>query len=183
LSATNRGGTREANDFYPTPTWLTEALIPHLGKPRHILEPAAGDGAIVGVLHRAFSEAEIDHGDITTGQDFLTYAWRQDYYDLIITNPPYSLAEEFARRALSLVKPAGTVVMLSRVSFAGSQGRAAWLRATQPSLYFSPRRPCFVRGKSDNCEYAWFVWSPAAPTCVWLETEAPSSGDLFEAAQ
>ena len=183
MSATNRGRQRETNDFYPTPSWLTEALVPYLGTPLRILEPAAGEGAITTVLQRAFPHAIIDAGDITTGQDFLTYPWQAGYYDLIITNPPYSLAEGFARRALELVAADGTVGILSRVSFVASQGRATWMRETHPSMYVTPGRPCFVRGKSDNCEYAWLLWNATRSAIVWLKTETiNSSGDLFRRA-
>jgi methylase of polypeptide subunit release factors len=74
-------------------------MVPHLGYPRRILEPAVGNGAIARILKREFPAAEIVTGDIATGQDFLLL---HDYggrlFDLIITNPPYSLALEFIQR-------------------------------------------------------------------------------------
>jgi hypothetical protein len=51
MSATNRGSRHKPNDFYPTPDWLTEAMIPH---PRRILEPAVGGGATARILEREF---------------------------------------------------------------------------------------------------------------------------------
>lgn len=173
MSATNRGREREANDNYPTPEWLTEAILLELGDywGGPLLEPAAGEGAIVRILKRAFPTAQTDAGDIVSGQDFLTYPWPRNHYKLIITNPPYSLAESFARRALELIRPDGAVVLLLRLSFLASQQRAAWMRRTHPSVFVTPRRPCFVRGKSDNCEYGWFVWHNVPAAIRWLETE------------
>jgi hypothetical protein len=58
LGSTNRGRARESLDFYPT-EWLTRAIVPALGQPRRILEPASGDGVIVHVLREALPSATI----------------------------------------------------------------------------------------------------------------------------
>ena len=72
MSATNRGTVRESQDFYETPDWLTKALIPHLQQyqPRRILEPAAGQGAIVHVLEQAFPEAVINRATLAPDRIF-----------------------------------------------------------------------------------------------------------------
>jgi hypothetical protein len=187
VSATNRGASRRPHDFYQTPAWLTEAIIPILqehifpiDEPR-ILEPAAGQGAILGVLEDAFPNAVIHSGDITTRQDFLTFPYDR-YCDLIITNPPYSLALEFIQRAMVFRhfhhhNQHPIICMLLRVNFLGAQKRARWLREHTPSVYVSPRRPDFTGGGGDATEYAWFIWDPrrrgrfAILTVGILETE------------
>ncbi len=178
MSSTNRGAVRRINDSYMTPLWLIEAVVPHLARrlatvpqPR-ILEPAAGDGSIVRILEAAFPKARIDSGDLTTGRDFLTHRYKRDYYHLIISNSPYKFAREFVDRAFDL-RPLITVMLL-RINFLGSQGRAAWWREGHTgnlSLYVSPRRPSFTGTKTDSCEYAWFVWGPGRPEIVHLSTE------------
>ncbi len=181
MSATNRGARRRTNDLYETPEWLTEAIVPQLARynPRRILEPAAGGGAIVRVLRRAFSTAVIDQGDISTGQDFLTHPYAGPY-DLIITNPPYSLALEFVKRALPLHASRGAVVMLLRMNWLGSQERAPWMRLHTPSMYVTPRRPSFINGGSDATEYAWMIWDCSPARVVILNTDGDSrSGKLF----
>jgi hypothetical protein len=182
LSATNRGSSRNPQDFYETPRWLTEAIIPHLRPyaPQRILEPAAGHGAIVRLLESAFPEAEIDTGDVSTGQDFLVHPYPADY-DLIMTNPPYSLALDFIQRALDLRRTEQSVVgMLLRVNFAGGQARAPFFRRNKPSIYITPRRPDFTGGGGDATEYAWFVWDGRQHNVEWLDTEnGASQGSLF----
>src|SRR5437660_11738047 len=126
-------------------------------KPHHILEPAAGRGAIVRVLQRAFPEAVIEQGDISTGQEFLTYPYAGPY-DLIITNPPYSFALDFVRRALPLRAPCGAVIILERLNWLASQKRGPWMRLHTLSLYVSPRRPDYTGDGGDATDYAWFVW-------------------------
>ena len=62
--------------------------------------------------------------------------------------------------------------MLLRLNFLGSQGRATWLRADQPSFWLTPRRPSFINGRTDSIEYAWFIWGiPGIPTYDILPTE------------
>lgn len=116
------------------------------------------------------SPAVIDAGDISTGQNFSTHTYAGPY-DLIITNPPYSLA---------LCAPHGAVVMLLRVNWLGGQERAPWMRLHTPSLYVSPRRPSFTGAGSAATEYAWMTWDSGAPRVVILNTEGDSrSGQLF----
>ena len=179
MSATNRGKARVANDFYPTPAWLTEAIVPALhlrvraSGDLRILEPACGEGAIVKALRKNFAWARIDSFDVVDGErydfgtgvfygemlDFLKMKPKLDY-DLIITNPPYSLAREFVEQAFKWRRDKDSlVVMLLRVNFLGSQERGPWLRAHTPSIYESPRRPSFGKNKggkpgTDATEYA-----------------------------
>lgn len=56
MSATGRGGAREADDFYATPTWAVQAGLSMLGpaSPRILVrDPCCGDGAILAVAARA----------------------------------------------------------------------------------------------------------------------------------
>ncbi|WJJ55311.1 hypothetical protein QB910_000067 [Dabrowskivirus KKP3916] len=120
LSATNRGAKRNDNDFYPTPTWVTEELIKKLIIPKSstCLEPCVGDGAIWNVIKPYFSS--MGWAELSKGRDFLTYDFGNNHFDFVITNPPFSLAEEFICRSLEL---ADCVVMLLRLNFLGGQKR------------------------------------------------------------
>jgi hypothetical protein len=176
MSATRRGAKRRPNDFYETPVWLTEAMLPHLVRyqPRRILEPAVGDGAIARVLKRAFPDARLVVGDVGTGQDFLSHD-HGGPFDLIMTNPPYSQALEFVTRALTFRAETGAVVMLLRLNWLGSQERAPWLRGHTPSVYVTPRHPDFTGGGGDATDYGWLVWDAGPPTVVILDTEQRDS--------
>jgi hypothetical protein len=75
---------------------------------------------------------------------------------VIVTNPPYSLADEFCRHAISV---ATEVFLLLRLNFLGSQRRKEWWTHHEPSaLFVLSKRPSFVNGKTDSTEYAWFYW-------------------------
>jgi hypothetical protein len=47
------GYDRESHDFYPTPDWVTEALLRHVTLRDPVWEPCCGDGAMARVLQRA----------------------------------------------------------------------------------------------------------------------------------
>ena len=172
MSATNRGAQRVAEDAYPTPVWAVRALLAGCHLPGGTwLEPAAGDGAIVRMVNACRRDVTwyacdvreecwpaieplVDDGAIG---DFLQLDWSDwPAPAVIITNPPYSLAEAFVRKALEV--PGAVVVMLLRLNWLAGQKRAAWLRANTPSVYVLPRRPAFVNGRTDATDYGWLVW-------------------------
>lgn len=50
MSATNRGSKRQERDFYSTPSWCVEAILPYLTPWETACDPCAGTGAILKVL-------------------------------------------------------------------------------------------------------------------------------------
>ena len=94
---------RNPSDLYPTPPDVTVALMRFLHLPRRtvVWEPAAGDGDMAGVL-QTFCDT-VYATDVLDETDFLKSSI--DDADWIITNPPFSLAEQFIRRAAELEKP------------------------------------------------------------------------------
>jgi methylase of polypeptide subunit release factors len=88
-------------------------------------------------------------------------------FDLVIGNPPYNKAQDFAEHALSFVKEDGTIAMLLRLNFLGSQKREAFLREHFPNVYVLSHRPSFTNGGTDATEYAWFTWG-ATPRLAGL---------------
>ncbi len=173
---------RPKNDFFETPWWTTRAILHELGKaPGHggegfrVHDPACGRGAIMVQVRRMWpganvSGADIDQAMVDATQIRNLYAWQRDYLDplkerdraeLIIANPPYSLADAFVRRALVDVDEGGQVAMLLRLGWLGGQERAAFHREYPSDVYISPRRPSYTGdGNTDATEAAWFVWGP-----------------------
>lgn len=95
----NSAYCRKKSDFYPTPWEVTQALLNFLElRPgTRIWEPACGDGKMVDVLMR--NGMAVAFSDISMGVDFLTADLPSGGVEWIITNPPFSLAEQFIRRA------------------------------------------------------------------------------------
>lgn len=184
MSSTNRGAQRAELDTYPTPDWLTQAILQVLGKRLpsgsvDVFEPACGSKqAIVQAVKSEWPKAQVTCSDIIEpwSADFLTLS-PEPRFDLIITNPPFSLAMEFIERAFQWRRSDDSIVaMLLRLNFLGSKRRAPWLRAHMPSVYVTPKRPSFSvnkKGKlgTDSVEYAWFVWDGRLPEVGVLETD------------
>jgi hypothetical protein len=178
-----RAPGRHPDDFYATPPWCTDAILPHLPTGGVILEPSCGDGAIlarlaasaapsrlhlVGVeLHPGRAEqargrvlgAYIMEGDfLTRGEEIAAL-----YPDLclIIGNPPFSLAMSFVEAALRLAAPTrATVAMLLRLAFLESIERQAFHAVHAADLYPLAKRPSFTGEGTDSAAYAWWVWGP-----------------------
>jgi hypothetical protein len=79
----------------------------------------------------------------------------------VITNPPFSLAEDFARQALKVAGAHGTVTLFLRLAFLEGAKRAAFHREHPADVYVLPTRPVFRPDLgADRWAYAWFVWGP-----------------------
>ena len=176
------------NENYPTPSWCVDRLLERLPLPGyHWLEPACGHGTIVRAVR---DRRHLDTVPIFVAVDpFVLPAvdvaahWSESYltwypysppYDVAITNPPFSLAEQFARRMLTM---ADHVVLLLRLNWIGSAKRCDFFEDHPPSrILVLPDRPCFARStktgkpQSDSCEYAWFYWNTSeVPRATTIE--------------
>ena len=73
----NLSYTRQDKDFYPTPGWVTEALLRRVRLPKGIWEPCCGDGAMAQVLEgRGHRVAGTDLADQGYGEGAGT-SWRE----------------------------------------------------------------------------------------------------------
>lgn len=175
MSSTNRNSeTRVEHDFYPTPKWCVFRLLEKLEPPQIDeiiwLEPCAGNGAIAKAVNEALrqkenwkllelqpqfeTELKTLSDNVVIG-DYLTTDMGQA--DVIITNPPFSLAFEIIKKAI--VSKPRLVCMLLRLNFLGSKERSSFMRENTPDVYVLPNRPSFTNKGTDSIEYAWFVWS------------------------
>lgn len=171
MSSTNRAAVRRPADYYPTPPWCTALLLEELDLPGgRWLEPCSGNGDIVRTVSSLRDDVTWHTGDIRpegrsvadhpkvarhAEGDFLSMTPPEVPYDVLLTNPPYSLAMEFVQHGLLM---ADHVVMLLRLNFLASGRRAAFMRAHTPSVYVLPNRPSFTGKGTDSIEYAWLHW-------------------------
>jgi len=99
FSTNNASGKRKESDYYATPHELTRRFLDkwNIDKSFLILEPCCGQAnAIVRVLQEKGFTNISSHDLNVDGVDFLKYNEKVDY---LITNPPYSLAYEFIKKA------------------------------------------------------------------------------------
>jgi len=183
VTAANRareGYVRDPNDFYGTPEWCVRALFKHIipwaaQSGEMVVEPSAGDGAIVramlnvGIGARRIAAVEqdgrhhqalADLGVCVVGGDTLSLTYSN--VGLVVMNPPYRKAREHVEHALQQVYgKAGTVAALLRLGFLGSKRRISFWKQHPADVFVLPERPSFTTdGKTDASEYAWFVWGP-----------------------
>jgi hypothetical protein len=169
LTATGRDplGDRK-DDLYETPPEAVYALLKAEYLPLRIWEPAAGKGAIVGVLRdtgRSVCATELQHFSepgTTYGVDFLMEYHAPIGVQAIVTNPPFKLADEFTRHALRLVP---IVIMLLRLAFLEGTGRSDIIEGPLRRVYlFRNRLPRMHRAgwtgprASSSIAFAWFVF-------------------------
>ena len=159
---------REA-DFYPTPVWVTEAVIPLLLRKVSVNTPvwecACGDGAMSKVLEQHFTRV--------TSTDLFNYGYGAPDVDflaqpihvkgLVITNPPYGdLAEAFIRKALKVTERyQGKVAMLLRHEYDTAKGRADLFNKPPHSAELVlTSRPRWIEGSTGapRHSYSWFLW-------------------------
>ena len=169
---------RAENDYYPTPPYATEQLLKHEIFVRDILEPACGEGHISKVLEAAgYSVGScdlIDRGYGTGGVNFLTL---KTIAGNIVSNPPYSLAQEFIEHSKTTAK--FKIAMLLRTAFLESQERYEFFQDKVFPLkcihQFSKRLTIHKDGvdkKGGMAAYAWFVWDKdyvGKPFINWIK--------------
>ncbi len=82
-------------------------------------------------------------------------------YDLVATNPPFSLAMEVIEASLKMVRDGGLVVMLLRLNFLEGAERFPFMQSNPPQrAYVHHRRMGFLPGakKTDSIAYMHAVW-------------------------
>src|SRR4051794_13085077 len=125
---------RQDRDFYPTPAWVTEALLRRVRLSKGILEPCCGNGAMAQVLethgHRVVGTDLVAQGYGETGRDFLAETHLPDGVTAIVTNPPYGRTlYKFVDHALELTRPVdGMVAMLVNSQWPTGAANSARLR-------------------------------------------------------
>ncbi len=187
MSSRNRGTVSNKDDYYVTPHWLISEFLSavnpassHAKTPldlgNDILDPSAGgcdkypmSYPVVLNTHGYFNveswDIREDSRASKKGHDFLSVIGKEQY-DTVITNPPFSISEEFLNNALTYVKPHGLVIMLQRVNWLGTQKRfEMWQTMPLHSVFVHHKRPGFnpeKPSKTDSIEYAHFVFCKTA---------------------
>lgn len=185
MSSKNRGTEVVPHEKYSTPVFLTDAMLPYILDREHVrrgevtvLEPAAGNGAMMDRLllladntgrpriNLQGADIEPERGDIIRANFLLTEPFP---VDIVITNPPYSLAMPFVQHAFKFMRDEySRVIMLLRLNWLGSKTRAKWLRENTPAIFVSPKRPSFTGSGSDSTEYCFMMWGKKVKSTITI---------------
>lgn len=184
LGASNHSeNEREHRDYYATDPAAVKELLERETFASNILEPCCGEGhiakALVSAGYTVQAQDLYEYGYAPSGKDFLACNppdW--DSFD-IITNPPYSLANEFVLHALEILPHYHRVAMFLRLQFLEGverYQRLYSLGALEKVYVAAKRAHCamngdFAKQKGTAICYAWFIWRKGwrgAPTLDWF---------------
>ena len=167
---------REENDYYATPPSSTEALLEKVQFKGSFLEPCVGGGHIAEVIKEHYPNEAlygmdlVDRGYLGTKvADFLEYDFKDKKFDNIVTNPPYSLAQEFLEKGMTILSENGKIALFLKIQFLEGAKREKMFRKYPPRyIYVFTKRqnpwrngkPVDEKGKpwSGTMCFAWFVW-------------------------
>lgn len=147
--------TRNLSDDFQTPAQALKPLLPFLKKDIIIWECAEGKGNLTKEFIR--HGYQIIATDLLYGYDFLK--WQPDNFDCIITNPPYSLKQDFLIRAYSLKKPFAFLLPLTTFE---TTKRQELFRTHGIEIILFDKRINFEtpsgKGSGSWFAVAWFTW-------------------------
>lgn len=170
-------------DDFPTPPWAVRAFLAHILGPLaaergesladlRAWEPACNRGFMARPLAERFGSVFASDARDYGAFHNATHDFLQPYLpenldgppDWIITNPPFRLASDFARRCMD-IRPKRGFALLVRVAFLeGAERYETLFRRTPPSIIaqYAERVP-MVEGRYDPkastaTAYAWLVW-------------------------
>jgi hypothetical protein len=146
------------SDEMQTPKEAIKYLLPYLKKNWIVWECAWGGGSLAGHLK--------NEGFKTIGSketDFLDINFKSDF-DCIVTNPPYSLKEEFLQRAYDLGKPFAFLMPLTALE---GKKRGAMYKKHGIQLIVPNKRINFItpsgKGSGAWFQTAWFCYKMNLP--------------------
>lgn len=157
----------QERDFFQTPNYATDLLIPYLCREWNIWEPACGHGKIVN--HLSEKGFNVFGSDLRDGFNFLKDSQSPEL-QAIITNPPFSLKREFYERCISLGVP---FALLIPVDFCGwilramTDEKSQWLVPTRRIDYITPTGK---QGKQSTAQYhsGWFCYGLNLPKQITI---------------
>ena len=153
------GNNRVKDDFYPTPTNATMALLQREKFDGDIWEPACGDGAISKLLklqgYEVYSSDLVDRG---YGDDHFNFLNSHDIHDNIVTNPPFNIGTKFALHSLRCARK--KVALFQKLTFLEGKERRDKLFSLNmlSKVYVFSERQGFGDHKGGMLAFAWFVF-------------------------
>lgn len=157
------------NDELYTPPEAIKPLLPYIDPTWDIWEPTdPGHSKITQMLR--------DKGIscIGTSFDFLRNDLEQ-HYDAIITNPPYSLKDQFLQRCYELRKPFALLLPITALE---GVNRGKLYRKYGVQLLVLDKRINFIPDKKGSWfNVSWFTWKTLPRDLIFKEVEGGGSDD------
>ncbi len=158
----------KGSDNFQTPDWPVELLVNKIKETngrdcfynKRVWEPACGRGNIVSYLLSRDIDAFGTDINREPKQDFLTFDPPYKYFDVIITNPPFSKKTSFLKKCYELKKPFALLLPYSTLE---TEARQELFKKNGLQVLFLPKRVDFEYEdgnfkKSPWFATAWFTW-------------------------
>ena len=172
--------TEPGRDQCQTPWYAVKPLLPYLPARSTIWEPATGKGNIAFYLRtKGYSVVE---GDLRTGQDFFSPASEPKAWDILVTNPPFSIKYKWLERCYQLGKP---FALLMPVDVLGAWGGQKWFRKYGFEWMFFNRRVNYDMpnkgwsGAGSQFSSAWFCWKLLPKQVMFVDIPIVKTGQLM----
>jgi hypothetical protein len=145
-----------SSDIFKTPAYAVRMLYPYIRKEWKIWECADdNNGRIVQTLRG--DGYDVVGTDILSGFDFLSPLMPSPDFDMILTNPPYSIKDEWIARCYELGKP---WALLLPIAALGEQDRVRMYKENGIQLLLPPGRINFETPSGEGSGawqyHAWF---------------------------
>jgi hypothetical protein len=171
--------SRDEFDFYIEPRWCSQRLFRYEEFRGIIYVPAAGTGRVVDAAIenglQAFGSDIVIRDARFTARDFLRHEYPVSWRGVnIVTNPPFQVADEFARK----------VALLLPATWHCGAERSLWLqRSPLRRVRFLTPRPSMPPGAvvmsgeepgGGTKDFAWYIWErgyAGRPELGWLRRD------------
>lgn len=183
-SQVNRG-QRKKSDLYQTPGKLIDSLFENVifDEKATVLEPCIGEGEIILKLFDRFKYENIYATELMYGTNFFNWNKTVDY---IITNPPFSLANEFIIKAKKICEY--KFAFLMKLNYLQGQWRynnIYNIRDNFPltKIFIYTRMPTLELTTREDGKYntgmqamAWYIWEKSPfevashPIISWIDS-------------
>lgn len=200
LMVTRRSSYDEHLDDFPTPPWATRALLRYVMpsiriKNKLVDEPACGRGHMVKVLRESganvWGSDIFDYGGLQDDMlDYLDERSSRAPCDLVISNPPFKLAQRFVERALGHTR-LGVAMILRTLWIDTGDKRYEFVNKNPPNLVMvyagrmDAARGKILRSNSSFMSHSVFWWDHRArlisgqrPALGWIPPSAQRELEL-----
>lgn len=188
--------SRDADDWYIEPAWVTRRLLEEEDFPGPILDPACGWGTIINVAAelgyqvigsdiagRGAALASFRRLDFLAMQDREVLVWWR-WASSVICNPPFASIEAFYHRAEDVMFTASGDRKIAFICPVRRLAAARWLTQTPLSkiLFLTPR-PSMPSGDHIQAggkigggtqDFCWLIWCKShvgPPSVAWLHRD------------
>lgn len=180
----------EQGDEYYTPKYIAEILVPFIKQKGYqtIWCPCDKDWS---EYVKVFKENgfEVIYSHVDNGEDFINFE-PKEHYDIVITNPPFSIKNEIFKRCISLEKPfcilmSATSIQSSSFINTISKAKDFYYMAFDKRISYNGDRPpfpswYFASGLFNKNEFYIYEQDPREMYSLWQQGISNNQPTLFD---